>query len=107
MTDDSEETRELGVEFGTLSEALETESYPITGAELLDKYGDHTLGLEDGTTSLQETLEFDEQREFEDSQGVRQTIFAMVDTDAVGREEYSDRGGTTPSEGGAEDTESL
>ena len=35
MTDDSEETRELGVEFGTLSEALEVESYPITDAEFL------------------------------------------------------------------------
>lgn len=107
MTDDSEETREQGVEFGALSEALENESYPITGAELLDKYGEHTLELEDGTTDLQETLELEDQREFEDSKSVRQTIFAMVDTDAVGRDEYSDRGGTTPDENGAEETESL
>lgn len=40
--DDPGERRGQGVEFGPLSEALGNESYPITGAEFLDKYGEHT-----------------------------------------------------------------
>ena len=107
MTDDSEKRREQGVEFGPLGEELEAESYPVTVEELLGEYGDSTIELEDGSMTLSEVLQVENERTFEDSEAVRQAILAMVDSEAVGRDEYSDRGGTTPDENDTEDTESL
>ena len=107
MTDDSENRREQGVEFGPLGEELEAKSYPVTAEELLEEHGDSTIELEDGSMTLSEVLQIENERTFEDSEAVRQAIIAMVDSEAVGRDEYSDRGGTTPDENDTEDTESL
>jgi len=107
MTDESEETREQGVEFGSLSTKLDRQSYPMTGEELLDKFGDYTLELEGGEMTVREILQIENEREFEDSESVRQSIFSMVDSEAIGRDAYSDRGGATPDDDTDEDAESL
>lgn len=107
MTDDSSDTREQGIEFGSLAEDLENESYPITHDELLRRHGDNTIEFVDGSSTLREILESEEEQEFEDTESVRQAIFAMSNDEAVGRDEYSDRGGTTPDENGTEETDSL
>jgi hypothetical protein len=93
---ESNNTREQGIEFGPLAAELENESYPMTKAELLERYGDETLEFSSGDSRLREVLDTDSEREFEDADSVRQSIFAMVGDDAVGREGYSDRGGNTP-----------
>lgn len=107
MATDSSDTREQGIEFGSLADDLEDESYPLTHEELLRRHGDKTLEFEDGSAKLREVLDQEEEREFEDTESVRQSIFAMSNDEAVGRDEYSDRGGTTPDENGTEETESL
>ncbi len=43
-------------------------------------------------------LEEDDQ-EFQNAEEARQMIYNLVGTEAVGRENYSDRGGDTPEEG--------
>ena len=95
MTDDSENTREQGIEFGRLAEELEAESYPLSHEELLDRYGDYELVLVNGRTTVSEVLEPENQAEYDDAESVRQAIFSMVGDTAVGRKNYSDRGGTS------------
>jgi len=106
MADESEDTREAGVEFGSLADALEAESYPLSHEELLDRYGDDELELVDGSARLREVLVTEQEREYEDAEAVRQAIFNMVGSDAIGREGYSDRGGepTTDDTNGEEES---
>lgn len=84
--DESNDTREQGIEFGSLEAELENESYPLTKEELLDRHGGQTLGFEDGDSKLREILNTENDREFDDAESVRQEIFAMVEDGAVGRE---------------------
>jgi (p)ppGpp synthase/HD superfamily hydrolase len=95
MSGDPDDTREQGIEFGALAEDIETESFPITNEELLDRYGDRELTLVDGSTTLREVLGVKQEQEYEDPEAVRQAILNMVGDDAVGREGYSDRGGNS------------
>lgn len=84
-------TRDLGVEFGDLEGILEDEEYPITGEELIEKYGDHTLDMSGGEQTLRDILEPVAEQEFQDVGSARQTIVGFVDREAVGRPRYSDR----------------
>lgn len=109
----SEDTREQGIEFGPLKEQLETHDYPATGEELLAAYGDAELGLPDGPHTLREILGKRESEQggeadvqYESAEEVHQSIFNMVGSDAVGREDYSDRG-TSPTEADDKDDESF
>jgi CII-binding regulator of phage lambda lysogenization HflD len=95
MTNEDADSREQGIEFGALAEDLESETYPLSHERLLEQYGDRELELADGETSLGEVLEAENETEYEDAESVRQAIFMMVGGDAVGREEYSDRGGNS------------
>ena len=94
-TDQSDDSREQGVEFGSLAEELEDETYPLDKAELLERYGDHELVLEDDMTALGAVLEPLGEDEFESADDVRQSVLTMVSDEAIGRENYSDRGGET------------
>jgi hypothetical protein len=100
-TDDS---REQGVEFGSLADELETESYPIGKEELLGTYGDREIVLEDDTQSLREVLGPLGEDEFESADDVRQSVMTMVGDEAVGRKNYSDRGGETDTPADDEET---
>lgn len=94
MTSDDDDSREQGIEFGDLADELEGASFPISHEALLDKYGDHELTLVDDQVTLREALGPEQEREYEDAESVRQAVFTMVGGDAVGRQGYSDRGGT-------------
>ncbi|MFC7770871.1 MULTISPECIES: DUF5789 family protein [Salinirubellus] len=96
-TDQNDDSREQGVEFGSLAEELEEEAYPIGKEELLDTYGDEEIVLEDDTQTLREVLEPLGEDEFESADDVRQSVMTMVGDEAVGRKNYSDRGGETDS----------
>ncbi len=109
----SDDSREQGVDLGSLADELESHSYPTTNSELIDEYGDHEVELPDGSESLGEilgTLEGEDQ-EYDDAEEVRQMIYNLVGAEAVGREGYSDRGGSAtdgePSNGGDEEDESF
>jgi len=104
MTDQNEESREQGVEFGPLADELEDEEYPIDKAALLERYGDRELGLEGETTTLQAVLEAQGETTYESTDDVRRSVIGMVSDEAVGRDNYSDRGGSTESEEGTEES---
>lgn len=91
-TDQNDDSREQGVEFGSLAEELEEAEYPISKEELLDTYGDEEIVLEDDTQTLRGVLEPLGQDEFESADEVRQSVLNMVGDEAVGRKNYSDRG---------------
>ncbi|AEN05728.1 hypothetical protein [Halolamina sp.] len=107
METDDDESREQGIEFGALAEDLEEETYPISHAELLGRYGDRQLELASGTTMLREVLQPENESEYEDAESVRQAIFMMVGDGAVGREGYSDRGGKSEDIESGETEESV
>jgi hypothetical protein len=95
MTDsESDDSREMGVEFGDLSDELDDEEYPASKDELVEKYGDYELRLPKGERRFEETIEGYEPTDgkFDDADEVRTAVMNMVGSDAVGREGYSDRG---------------
>ncbi|WP_418279804.1 DUF5789 family protein [Halorubrum sp. DTA98] len=101
-TDQNDDSREQGVELGPLADELEDEEYPIDLETLLERYGDYELGLGDDTTTLQTVLESQDGVTYESADDVRQSVIGMVSDEAIGRKNYSDRGGSTEAE---EDTE--
>ncbi|WP_410767282.1 hypothetical protein [Haloferax sp. DFSO60] len=107
MTNDSDDTREQGIEFGTLIGDLEDESYPLSHETLLSRYGDRELGLFDTQVPLREVLSPEQELEYEDVESVRQAVFNMVGDEAVGREKYSDRGGNATDDDDLTESESF
>lgn len=95
---DDTDDRELGVEFGDLGDELGSVDYPLSLEELLDEHGDAELVLGEETTTLREVLEPLGEDEYESAEEVNQAVLTMVDSEAVGREHYSDRGGTDAGE---------
>lgn len=107
MTTGGDDTREQGIEFGSLTADLESEPFPLTKAELLGRDGDATIAFADGSATLRDILQPENERTLEDTESVRQAIFAMVGDGAIGRGEYSDRGGSTPDGPAPDEQESL
>lgn len=85
----SDDARTRGVEFDSL---LDDVAFPIERGDLLDRYGDRHLGLEDGETTLEAVLDRIEVDRFDDREDHRRTVLTVVEVDAVGRSEYTDRG---------------
>jgi len=96
----SSDSREQGVEFGGLMAELEAHDYPATQATLLEEHGDRELDLADGSETLQSVLaerEVPEEQDtitYESPDEVHQAVLNMVGDQAVGRTDYSDRGGS-------------
>jgi hypothetical protein len=88
-----DENREQGVDFGPLADELESQEYPTSKAELLEKLGDREIDLESGSQTLQDALGPLGETTFESADDVTQSVLNMVDSEAVGRENYTDRGG--------------
>jgi hypothetical protein len=104
-TDDDSRTR--GVEFGPLAEELENEEYPMAKREVVERYGDRELGLEDGDETVREVLEPLGKTTYESPGEVRQGVLNTVGDEAVGREDCSDRGGHTEGVDEGSESESL
>lgn len=107
MTDESGDSREQGIEFGSLVDDLEDGSFPMGHEQLLDEYGDYEIDLMGDRTMLRDVVGPEHEREYEDTESVRQAIFTMVSDDAVGREGYSDRGGNATDEDSSDGAESA
>ena len=89
------DSRELGVEFGPLAEALDDHEYPTSADTLVEAYGDRELELPSGEESFGEVLgpyTDGPDQQFTDAGEVRQAVLNMVGADAVGEVGYSDRG---------------
>jgi len=94
MTD---ENRQLGVELGELGDDLESADYPLSEDELLERYGDDEIEMEDETATLEEVIGPLNEDEYRDYGEVEQAIMNMVGDEAIGRKNYSDR--TPPAAG--------
>ncbi len=92
----SDREREQGVELGELSEKLDNHDYPADVDELVDEYGEYEIGYPKGSETFEEVLG-PMNDSFDSADEVRQSIMTMVDSDAVGRQRYSDRGGSEQS----------
>ncbi|WP_372480921.1 hypothetical protein ACAH01_16130 (plasmid) [Halomicrobium sp. HM KBTZ05] len=106
-SDAATDSREMGVDFGQLTDELRGMEYPVTREAVLAEYGDADIELSGGTETLQSILgdqetETDgaERHEYDSADAVRQAVLTMVGSEAVGREDYSDRGGSAESAGG-------
>jgi len=103
------DSRELGVDFGRLADELSSETYPVERETLLSKYGDYEIETSSGSQELQSILGGQEaatdSHEYESADAVRQAVLNMVGSGAVGREEYSDRGGSNQEQGDEEETQ--
>ena len=99
--------REMGVELGDLNDDLESHEYPASTDELVEKYGDHEFELPGGTETFREALGPLEDESYESAQEVRQMIYNMLGSEAIGREDYSDRGSAPDNVKGESDEKTL
>lgn len=97
------DNRDRGIEFGDLTDDLESESYPLSKAELLERYGDRELEHSGGSVTVEELLVEEGDREFDNADAIHEMLLNMVGSEAVGREGYSDRGVGTAEQEGDED----
>ncbi|WP_266074992.1 DUF5789 family protein [Haladaptatus caseinilyticus] len=88
--------REMGVELGELSDKLDGYDYPASSDELVEEYGDYEIEYPNGSERFEEVIG-PLSETYESADDVRQSILNMADSDAVGRQRYSDRGGTEQS----------
>jgi len=102
------DSRELGVDFGRLADELSSETYPVERETLLSEYGDYEIKTGSGSQELQSILGGQEtesdNHEYESADAVQQAVLNMVGSGAVGREDYSDRGGSNREQGDEEET---
>ena len=87
------ESRQQGVEFGSLAGELEREEYPMTLEELVATYGDREIALPNGDEPLSDVLEPLGETTFDSAEDVIQRVIGTVGDDAIGRKGYTDRGG--------------
>ena len=99
--------REMGIELGDLNEDLEAHEYPASSEEFLEEYGNRELDLPNGSQTFAEIMEPVEEKTYKDADEVRQDVFNFVGSDAVGRENYSDRGTASDEVEGEDEPESL
>jgi hypothetical protein len=99
----SDDDRTHGVTFENFDP--EDIDYPISTDEVREDHGDVTLDLQNDEMTLGEVLEGYED-ELESTEDLRQAVMTMLPDDAVGREDYSDRG-TQEASGQDHDEESL
>lgn len=94
---EDEHDREQGVDFGDINQTLEDISYPITVDELVDQYGDRSVERTNAEPiTIRELFGSMGDDTFESAEEVRQSMLNLMPADSVGREEYSDRGGSLP-----------
>lgn len=86
------DNRESGIDFGALADDLDEASYPMTKAEVLDRFGDRHLEEADGATTLRDVLAASGDDEYRNAEAVRQAIMNLIGDQAIGRKDYTDRG---------------
>lgn len=108
MSDDAD-SREMGIEFGDLAEKLDEHEYPASQEELVEEYGDEELQYPSGTRTFGEVLGGyqAEDSDFESAEEVRQAVFNMVGSDAVGEKGQTGRGVSSATENEDDQQESF
>ncbi|MFB6139649.1 MAG: hypothetical protein ABEJ26_04350 [Halosimplex sp.] len=96
---ESEEDHEQGVDFEPVQPMFEELSYPVSAEELVAEYGDRELERTNaGPISIRDLFEGGGDQSFESEGELRQGMLNMMPDESVGRQNYSDRGGSTQDE---------
>lgn len=96
---DEEPDRNQGVNMADIDTLLEDVSYPVSADELVDRHGEQMIDRTNAEPiSLRELLEPVDDEPFETPDDLKQMLMSLMPTESVGREEYSDRGGSLPKE---------
>jgi len=96
-----EEDREAmeGVELGTIDDVLNQIKYPITADEVVDRWGDRKVDRTNAEPiSLRELFEPMSETEFTSEKDLQEMLLGQMPRDSEGRTNYSDRGGSLPTE---------
>lgn len=101
---DEHDDRIQGVDMDDLDAVLEDITYPITVNELVDQHGDREIDRTNADPITVRAL-FEQMGDdtFESDDEVRQMVLTLMPRDSVGRQQYSDRGGSHPEETRAAD----
>ncbi|MFP8889680.1 hypothetical protein ACLI4U_07895 [Natrialbaceae archaeon A-CW2] len=102
----SNESRERGVELGSLKADLEDHDYPISQDHLLEEHGDIEVEMGEETASVEELIAPLNEDEYASYDEVEGSVMNMVSDDAIGRKNYSDRTPPAPGEDRDEETPS-
>lgn len=97
----------MGVELGELNDELETHAYPVSKDDLVEEHGEYELNLPRGSGTFGDVLEPVDDQTYESPEEVRQMIYPLVADEAVGREDYSDRGPAADQTGDESDERTL
>lgn len=96
---ESGENHEQGVEFGSIESVFDEVSYPVTAGELVSEYGDREVGRTSADPIPIRDLFADVgNQSFESDEELRQGMLNMMPAESVGRQRYSDRGGSEGNE---------
>lgn len=96
---DEEPDRNQGVNMADIDALLQDVSYPVSADELVDRHGEQTIDRTNAEPiALRELLEPVDDEPFETPDDLKQMLMSLMPTESVGREEYSDRGGSLPKE---------
>lgn len=94
---ENETDREEGINFTDINPVLEEIEYPITMEEFVAKHGSHTIERTNADPiTVQEVFEGTGEDTFESAEEVQQSLLNLMPEESVGREGYSDRGGSPP-----------
>ncbi|WP_459191870.1 DUF5789 family protein [Halosimplex sp. J119] len=86
---------EMGVNFESIEPVFEDLSYPITAGELADRYGDREIERTSADPiSIGDLFAGTDDQQFESAEELRQGMLNMMPAESVGRQRYSDRGGS-------------
>jgi len=85
--------RENGVDFGDLQDDLGTATYPLSSELLLEEFGDRVMSHASGSVTVRELLEPLGTGTYASPAEVQQELMNMVGEGAIGRKDYTDRGG--------------
>lgn len=97
--DHEHDDHEQGVEFGSIESVFEALDYPVTASELVDEYGDREIQRTSAEPIAVRDLFADVgDQSFESDERLRQGMLNMMPADSVGRQRYSDRGGSEGNE---------
>lgn len=99
---ENETDRSEGVDFTDVGPVLDEIRYPITTAELVAEYGDHSIERTNaGPITIRELFEPMGEDTSASADELRQSILTLMPKESVGRQRYSDRGLTIDDDDGA------
>ena len=97
MADDTDRTE--GVNVSDMEPVFAELSYPVTADAIVDQFGDHELERTNAEPiSIAELLEPMGETEFQSDEDLKTMLLGQMPADTEGRTNYSDRGGSLPTE---------